>query len=288
MSNYSSTEADKSLFDEQQAYHRWASSTSSMPPHTASYSYHVQQAPQSQQQTQFPLFLDSSLPSQRLYTPQRQTPPNHQRNGSVDSTLNFPTSSYYVPATTLPQPIQAQQTYSVNFPEIPGHYMYPRRQSPVSSLTPANDAHAVRESRSASFNSTGPFPADASHSASQSDFSRGGSPSISDLSSYGYLNVDGTWSCAFPGCTSRATFTRGCDLRKHYKRHTKSLFCRHEGCPQATEGGFSSKKDRARHEAKHNPGILCEWDGCERVFSRVDNMVCIPVVPQDPESRAIS
>ncbi|EXJ82397.1 hypothetical protein A1O3_06210 [Capronia epimyces CBS 606.96] len=100
-----------------------------------------------------------------------------------------------------------------------------------------------------------------------------------------------SWRCAFPGCTSRATFTRGCDLRKHYNRHSKHLFCRIEGCPQSEgaataransndqplSGGFSSKKDRARHEAKHNPGIKCEWRGtngqeCTRVFSRMDNM----------------
>ncbi|KAK5420304.1 hypothetical protein LTR06_001776 [Exophiala xenobiotica] len=99
------------------------------------------------------------------------------------------------------------------------------------------------------------------------------------------------WRCAYPGCTSRATFTRGCDLRKHYNRHSKHLFCRVDGCPQSEgaaasraksadqplAGGFSSKKDRARHEAKHSPSIKCEWrspDGeeCPRVFSRMDNM----------------
>ncbi|KIV83199.1 hypothetical protein PV11_05249 [Exophiala sideris] len=99
------------------------------------------------------------------------------------------------------------------------------------------------------------------------------------------------WRCAYPGCTSRATFTRGCDLRKHYNRHSKHLFCRIDNCPQSESaaaaraksadqpltGGFSSKKDRARHEAKHNPGIKCEWRGadgeeCSRVFSRMDNM----------------
>ena len=103
-----------------------------------------------------------------------------------------------------------------------------------------------------------------------------------------------TWRCAYPGCTSRALFTRGCDLRKHFNRHSKHLFCRVDGCPQSeaaalagsshgrrssttASGGFSSKKDRARHEAKHNPGIRCEWQGpdgeeCGRVFSRMDNM----------------
>ncbi|PKX89696.1 putative C2H2 transcription factor [Aspergillus novofumigatus IBT 16806] len=93
-----------------------------------------------------------------------------------------------------------------------------------------------------------------------------------DLTNYGIPNPDGSWRCAYPGCTSAATFHRGCDLRKHFNRHRKHLFCRHEGCPQAVAGGFSSKKDRARHEAKHNPGVVCEWPDCGRVFSRVDNM----------------
>ncbi len=120
-------------------------------------------------------------------------------------------------------------------------------------------------------------------------------------------NATQTWRCAYPNCSSRALFTRGCDLRKHYNRHSKHLFCRIKGCPQSGPrvaegansiasgasnvrlngvsgfgavgmgGGFSSKKDRARHEAKHNPRILCEWVGeggerCGRRFSRVDNM----------------
>lgn len=98
-------------------------------------------------------------------------------------------------------------------------------------------------------------------------------PQNSDLSNYGIPTPDpGTWRCAYPGCSSSAIFRRGCDLRKHYNRHRKHLFCRYDGCPQSSHGGFSSKKDRARHEAKHNPGILCEWDGCGRIFSRVDNM----------------
>jgi hypothetical protein len=103
---------------------------------------------------------------------------------------------------------------------------------------------------------------------------RSTSPGTAELSMYGFMNAEGSWSCAFPGCTSRATFTRGCDLRKHHRRHTKSFFCRFPGCSQSQGGGFSSKKDLARHEAKHNPGVVCEWPGCDRLFSRVDNMVC--------------
>lgn len=94
-----------------------------------------------------------------------------------------------------------------------------------------------------------------------------------DTTNWGFRNEDGTWRCAYPGCQSQSTFGRASDLRKHYNRHLKTLFCRNERCPQGTEGGFSSKKDRARHEAKHNPTVGCEWDGCNRVFSRVDNMV---------------
>ena len=106
-----------------------------------------------------------------------------------------------------------------------------------------------------------------------SNTSGSSSPKPADLDDYGFLNDDQrTWRCAYPSCASKAVFSRPCDLRKHFNRHSKSFFCRHDGCPQATEGGFSSKKDRARHEASHNPGVTCEWEGCERVFSRVDNM----------------
>lgn len=78
-----------------------------------------------------------------------------------------------------------------------------------------------------------------------SDTSRSTSPNPMDLTNFGVPLPDGkSWRCAYAGCTSHARFTRGCDLRKHYRRHTKSLFCRHEECPQSRDGGFSSKKDR--------------------------------------------
>ena len=131
------------------------------------------------------------------------------------------------------------------------------------------EAGGSRVSRTSSFASN----ASSGRSYSHSDVSRSGSPSASEMARWGRRTESGTWRCAYPGCTSRSTFNRGCDLRKHYKRHTKSLFCRHDGCPQATDGGFSSKKDRARHEAKHDPQIVCEWEDCNRLFSRMDNMV---------------
>lgn len=111
-----------------------------------------------------------------------------------------------------------------------------------------------------------------SRAASGSDYSRSSSPNPAELRNFGYPLPDGrSWRCSHPGCSSQAVFTRGCDLRKHFRRHTKSVFCRHEDCRQSTDG-FSSKKDRDRHEAKHKPGVICQYQGCERVFSRVDNM----------------
>lgn len=84
--------------------------------------------------------------------------------------------------------------------------------------------------------------------------SRSASPNPADLHNFGVPLPDGRrWRCAYPSCTSQAVFTRGCDLRKHYRRHTKLFFCRHEECPQSREGGFSSRKDRDRHESKVLP-----------------------------------
>lgn len=149
----------------------------------------------------------------------------------------------------------------------------PSRRS-TGYLSPEG-ADRTRTSRSTSFASN-------ASSYSQSDASRSVSPSASEMLRWGRKNENGSWSCAYPGCNSRSTFNRGCDLRKHYKRHMKSLFCRHEGCPQATEGGFSSKKDRARHEARHNPSVPCEWEDCPRLFSRVDNMVSLQLLIYRP------
>ncbi|KAH8700651.1 hypothetical protein BGW36DRAFT_374649 [Talaromyces proteolyticus] len=144
--------------------------------------------------------------------------------------------------------------------ESPVGYSSPMSQitSPIASTSPSSyHAHHRHHQR---------------RQSSRALTHRSESPDAGDLADYGVRNPDGTWRCAHPGCSSKTVFTRACDLRKHYNRHKKYLFCRFEGCPQATDGGFSSKKDRARHEAKHNPQITCEWNGCDRVFSRVDNM----------------
>lgn len=117
-----------------------------------------------------------------------------------------------------------------------------------------------------------PHPA-ASPQPSHSDCSSTSAvPHSNDISYYGTPTGHGTWRCSYPGCSSKTVFHRGCDLRKHHKRHGRHFFCRHPGCPKSTTGGFSSRKDRGRHEAKHNPSINCGWEGCTRIFSRMDNM----------------
>jgi hypothetical protein len=154
----------------------------------------------------------------------------------------------------------SQEIAQLNSAQVSRSYLSPES----SNRTRASRATSVADSVASSAQSF------------QTDRSRGVSPNVSEMARWGYDNEDGSWSCAYPGCSSKSRFSRGCDLRKHFKRHTKTLFCRHTGCAQATEGGFSSKKDRARHEAKHDPNVVCEWDGCRRLFSRHDNMVSPP------------
>jgi hypothetical protein len=173
-------------------------------------------------------------------------------------------------------------------PMIPTPMVYSPYPQPVGTLAPTTSYHAARSFSYPSPSEMAQIRPSRSHSATlagaytvdddtETLYFRSLSPNAPDLREYGYPNKNGTWTCAYPGCTSKAVFTRGCDLRKHHKRHTKSFFCHHDGCPQSTGGGFSSKKDLARHEAKHNPGVMCEWNGCDRVFSRVDNMVSTPL-----------
>ncbi|OJD38110.1 c2h2 type zinc finger domain protein [Diplodia corticola] len=197
----------------------------------------------------------------------------HQQSPGLPAHGSFQQHEYWTPQHSMaPQPSLAVPSLPPYATPTMAYAQPPQAMTPESTL-PSSYTLVPRGSRSPSA-STGAFSPQPSVDGSVAEYSRSISPSANsaDLRAYGYLNKNGTWTCAYPGCTSKAVFTRGCDLRKHHKRHTKSFFCRHEGCPQATGGGFSSKKDLARHEAKHNPGVVCEWDGCERIFSRVDNM----------------
>lgn len=263
--------------------------------------------------------IQTSQPPQRqLYAqaqPFYQTPAQQYPQQAPSHQYPQQTPPQQYPQQTPPQQFQQQFSYQTNTPPawmtptVPSNYPYDQQSvaqfpqyteaTPYSpemttagpSKTSAgylspDEAGRGRVSRSTSFASV----ASSARSYSQSDVSRSVSPNASEMAKWGIRNDNGTWSCAYPGCSSRSTFNRGCDLRKHYKRHTKSLFCRIEGCPQATEGGFSSKKDRARHEAKHNPNIVCEWEGCDRLFSRVDNMVRLfaPVTESESELRRLT
>jgi len=61
-------------------------------------------------------------------------------------------------------------------------------------------------------------------------------------------------------------------LASQFLPHMESFFCRQADCPLATEGGFSSEKDRDQHDEKHESRVFFEWEDCWRVFSRVGNM----------------
>ncbi|KIW14763.1 hypothetical protein PV08_07548 [Exophiala spinifera] len=237
------------------------------------------------------------------YDPSHSTPFNGYGGHSTQPSL-----ANIIPPT--PQDIQPTP-FDFNAPSLGGanghlvaspsfsHISQPSRSS-ISSLSRSCSPNPP-VSKSISGDSTMLRPPVRSHStSSNSSLHQYGIP-VTDApsmihggmspSSAGSPGGTQAWRCAYPGCTSRATFTRGCDLRKHYNRHSKHLYCRVDGCPQSEAaaaaraksveqplgGGFSSKKDRARHEAKHSPSIKCEWRGsdgeeCPRVFSRMDNM----------------
>ena len=57
---------------------------------------------------------------------------------------------------------------------------------------------------------------------SPSDFPRGISPSSSEMFQWAFGNKDGTWTCAYPGCSSPETFSRVRDLLKHRSSHMSS------------------------------------------------------------------
>lgn len=196
----------------------------------------------------------------------------------------------------IPPTPQDISTVPFNFNSLPQQSPHPQHLS----ASPAFSHHSGQTSSLSSSMSRSPSPSiyqvGSNGVSSRPTLRSNSTSSTSSLHAYGIPVTDPTvpasqpaWRCAYPGCTSRATFTRGCDLRKHYNRHSKHLFCRVDGCPQSQAaaasrstdgtltGGFSSKKDRARHEAKHNPGIKCEYVSpngtpCERIFSRTDNM----------------
>ena len=187
--------------------------------------------------------------------------------------FDFQTPQSYAPQTYDVSELQ-QLRYA--FPEHPFPLPSDRPLQPFISehLQAEQPSPNSRNSRSTSVTSNASAPAEVMHVGR----SHPAEPiaASSEMSKYGRRNHDTSWSCAYPNCTSNAAFYRVCDIRKHFNRHRKILFCRREGCPQSQEegcGGFSSKKDRARHEASHDPKILCEWPDCPRIFSRMDNMV---------------
>lgn len=227
----------------------------SHPPQSMSYSMQPPYAPASQQA------YSGVQPQQHAQQPQQQGGSEGASGYSYyENVPNYSTSQMPSPMVLPSHSSGVQHGHPSHGPHTPHapQFLHPTEPGRVDT----------RVSRSTSLTSS----ASSMRHIKSENFSRSASPSAAEMANFGFRNEHGTWSCAYPNCTSKSTFQRGCDLRKHYRRHTKTLFCRHAGCPQATEGGFSSKKDRARHEAKHNPQITCEWSGCDRLFSRLDNM----------------
>ena len=220
------------------------------------------------------------------------TPDDH--NPSTDFSL-FETSS---PFFTKLVPIAPQEVVpaQLDFNPLPVSSTHPQHSS--TTLSFSGDSHGSSLSSTSSLPSPTRYPlADGCTPTILRQTLRSDSISSKNpLDACGIpLTISNTasdkpsWKCAYLGCTSKAIFKRLCDLRKHYNRHFKHLFCRIDGCPQSQtvavarstdqrlSVGFSSRKDRARHEAKHNPAIRCEWKGpqgekCGRFFSRRDNM----------------
>jgi hypothetical protein len=91
-----------------------------------------------------------------------------------------------------------------------------------------------------------------------------------DIFEIGYQDTTGDWRCNYSGCLSNRVFLRACDLRKHYRSHQKTYFCKEQECHRS-KIGFSSSKDCRRHMRSHQPMIKCSAEslGCTRMFSRV-------------------
>ena len=178
-------------------------------------------------------------------------------------------SQHQMPLPTFTAPSQYVSWPSASLPPLePTDFANASYQQSYTPMVPSTPYLSGEAWPNAPWPALHPDDVEGSSSASRSV-----SPNPADLHNFGILLADGkTWRCGYLGCTSQAKFTRGCDLRKHFRRHTKSLFCRHDECAQSREGGFSSKKDRDRHESKHKPGVLCSNETCDRRFSRVDNM----------------
>jgi hypothetical protein len=243
----------------------------------------------------YPLFQSQWLPYSTTYP---QPPPVIAYDHTVSSEYPpFETSMPPSYTNIIPPTPQDISPIDFDFNALPNASTHPQHLL-------ASPAFSQRSSHNSSLPSMSRSPSPTGYRISTGGAASGlrttlrsnSTSSNSSLHAYGVPVTDHSttvgqpaWRCAYPGCTSRATFTRGCDLRKHYNRHSKHLFCRIDGCPQSQAaaagrltdgsltGGFSSKKDRARHEAKHNPGIKCEWKGshgeeCGRIFSRMDNM----------------
>lgn len=235
----------------------------------------------------FPEFLDTFNQSSSSYSgnTEQDIEPQYTYQGDMGSNMDpyFTWNAPYLQHNTYPPHLHHQWSgrFSFDYQTLPACSSYDSvplvivedTQNFTQSTEGAKIARSESRADSFASNTSNLSTYSSCISSPRSDMSRSSSPNLGEMAKWGTLSEQGTWTCAFPKCTSKSVFRRGCDLRKHFRRHTKSLYCRIAGCHQGNHGGFSSEKDRARHEAKHDPQIMCEFKDCNRLFSRMDNMV---------------
>jgi hypothetical protein len=164
----------------------------------------------------------------------------------------------HVPWSSQSSPMALPQVTAYSYPSYTSMAPAPSLAPETSLLPHGYGGSRPSRSHSASSSVGLGLSSNAPSERSPPSLSRSLSPTSPDLRAYGFPNKNGTWNCSYPGCTSRAVFTRGCDLRKHHKRHTKSFFCRH----MVTQIVHSLKVEVSRvrrilHDTKRNTTLEC-------------------------------
>lgn len=94
---------------------------------------------------------------------------------------------------------------------------------PSAPVLPRQRSTSVAQSLHTAYTPVSPMHTDRSKSPN----------SVTGLEEFGVLQSNGMWRCAFSGCKSNVSFSRPCDLRKHFRRHEKRWFCRYDGCERS-------------------------------------------------------
>ena len=219
------------------------------------------------------------------YLPQTSGPPQSYGSGLMNYSTQYTSSAadtFFFPSTAPPGGASRAALQAAPALSLTEDLLFSHNQDLLSAPLAGSSTHRERPRQYASSaysasddepsvtaSLDAPLDGQASTSYAASRQPSPGMPSSSQKKSgKGKEKETHTLKCTFDGCTSKAVFTRQCDLAKHFRQHFRKYQCRVEGCQASA--GFATKKDRARHERTHNPSILCEH--CGRKFSRQDNL----------------